>query len=327
MRNKNFIKYIGALSLLSAITLSCEDSIDKDNPAIPYASIGGYQSSDDIASGNLIAKLSFENNLNDKINNITGQMPVGIAYATGAKGMAYSGSSTAMRYSVANASNVITGINGSFTIAFWLKSDGTVDPATPGQGKGAQGIFSIVRPTEFWGGINLFIENPNASKPDRIRLKLGVETSNSSVAWKGQSVIANLDGYKGKWVHVVFAYDAATSKCYVYQNGEAAKNLDGFAYSPAGGELGGAATWYANDPGGATNPNNAAGYGNFLMTGTNGKVVFGSHQFETVPPLNNGSQQDWATSFAGQLDEFRMYNIALKASDVIALYKLEKDNR
>lgn len=327
MKYKNLVKYIGTAFLFGVVTLSCEDSIDKDNPSIPYAAIGGYQNSDEIASGNLIAKLSFESNLEDKINNITGQMPVGITYASGVKGMAYNGSSTEMRYSVGNATNVLTGLNGSFTIAFWLKSDGTVDPAIPGQGKGAQGIFSIVRPMEFWGGINLFMENPNASKPDRIRLKLGVESSNPAVSWKGQGVIANLDGYKGKWVHVVFAYDAATSKCYVYQDGEAAKNLDGFAYSPSGGQTSGYASWFANNPGGLDNPNGVAGYGNFQMTGTNGKVVFGTHQFETVPPQNNGSQQNWATSFAGQMDEFRMYNVALKGSDVIALYKLEKDGR
>lgn len=326
MKNISLIKYIGAAFLFSITAISCEDSIDKDNPPIPYSSIGGFQNSDEVASGNLVAKLSFENNLNDKVNNITGQMPQSVAYTSGVKGMAYNGSSTEMKYSVANATTAITGLN-SFTIAFWMKSDGTVDPATPGQGKGAQGIFTIVRPTEFWGGINLFIENPDASKPDRIRLKLGVENSRTGVSWKGQGVIANLDGYKGKWVHVVFAYDATTSKCYVYQDGEAAKNLDGFAYSPAGGELGGAATWFASDPGGASNPSNAPGYGNFQMGGTNGKVVFGSHQFETIPPQNNGSQQDWATSYAGQLDEFRIYNVALKSSDVIALYKLEKDGR
>ncbi|MEA1851143.1 MULTISPECIES: LamG domain-containing protein [unclassified Chryseobacterium] len=326
MKNINLIKYIAAAFLFSITAISCEDSIDKDNPPIPYSSIGGYQNSDEVASGNLVAKLSFENNLSDKINNITGQMPQGVAYTSGVKGMAYNGSSSEMKYSVANATTAITGLN-SFTIAFWMKSDGTVDPATPGQGKGAQGIFTIVRPTEFWGGINLFLENPDASKPNRIRLKLGVENSRTGVSWKGQGVIANLDGYKGKWVHIVFAYDASTSKCYVYQDGEAAKNLDGFAYSPAGGELGGAATWFASDPGGASNPANAPGYGNFQMGGTNGKVVFGSHQFETVPPQNNGSQQDWATSYAGQLDEFRIYNVALKSSDVIALYKLEKDGR
>lgn len=328
MKAHKNLKYLGTALMLCGILISCEDSIDKDNPAIPYAEIGGYTNSDEIASGNLIAKLSFNNDLTDFKGNITSAIPTSnLTYASGIKGNAYNGSNSEMRYIVANASSALTGLNGSFTLAFWMKSDGTVAADTPGQGKGAQGIFSIVRPVDFWGGINLFIENPDSSKPDRIRLKLGIEGSNPAVTWKGQGVIANLDGYKGKWVHIVFAYDSASSKCYVYQDGEAAKNLDGFAYSPAGGELSGAASWFASDPGGASNPNGVSGYGSFQMAGTNGKVVFGTHQFETVPPLNNGSQQDWATSFAGQLDEFRIYNTALKSSEVIALYKLEKENR
>ena len=73
-----------------------------------------------------------------------------------------------------------------------MKSANTVSPSTPGQGKGAQGIFTIVRPTEFWGGINLYIENPDTAFPDRIRLKLGVENGRSAVVWRGQNVIMNM---------------------------------------------------------------------------------------------------------------------------------------
>lgn len=326
MKKFNTIKYFGAAVLAFSLFTACEDSIDKDNLPVPYPAIGGYENSDDIATANLVTKLSFENNLDDKTSNVTGNTGTNVAFAAGIKGMAYNGSATQMRYSVANISNAITSLN-DFTVSFWLKSDGTVAPDTPGQGKGAQGIFSIVRPTEFWGGINVFIENPDASKPDRIRLKLSVENSRSDVEWKGQNVIANLDGVKGKWTHVTFAYNSKESKCYVYQNGEPAKNLEGFAYSPAGGQTAGYASWFAKDPGGIDNPKSAPGYGEIKLTGANGKVVFGSHQFETVPPLNNGSGQDWATSYAGQMDEFRIYNTALSAADVISLYKLEKDGR
>lgn len=324
--NHKKIKFLSTSLLALSLLGACMDSIDEDNPPIPYAPIGGYENSDDIAAGNLVTKLSFESNLSDKSNNISGATPTNVKYTAGIKGMAYDGSATEMRYAVADATEKITKLN-DFTLAFWMKSNNTVAPNPAGQGKGAQGIFTVVRPMEFWGGINLFIENPDGSKPDRIRLKLGVENGRTGVNWKGQSVIANLDGHKGKWVHVVFAYDSKQSKCFVYENGEPAKNLDGFAYSPAGGALNGYATWYADNPGGADNPSNAPMYGDFQMTGTNGKVVFGTHQFETVPPQNNGSQQDWATSYAGQLDEFRIYNTAMAAADVIALYKLEKDGR
>jgi len=317
---------IGSFLLAVLFFVGCEDSIDKDNPAIPYAEIGGYTNSDEIAASNLIAKLSFENNLVDLKNNITGGTSTNIAYVTGIKGNAYNGSSSQMRYAIADASSAITNLN-NFTISFWMKSDNTVDPAIPGQGKGAQGIFSIVRPTEFWGGINIFLENPDSTKPDRLRLKLGVENGRAGVSWKGQSVIMNIDGQKSKWIHVTMSYNSSSSKVSCYVNGEPAANLVGFAYAPAAG-LQGSAPWYASDPGDINNSGGAAqGYGQLQMVGTNGKVVFGSHQFETVPPLNNGTQQDWATSFAGQLDEFRIYNTALSSADIIALYKLEKDNR
>lgn len=326
MKSYKKLRYFGSAALIIASLYSCEDSIDKENLPQPYAEIGGYTNSDEIAASNLIAKLSFENNLTDSQNNITGGMSTNVAYAAGIKGNAYNGSSSQMRYAIADATSAITGLN-NFTISFWMKSENTVDPATPGQGKGAQGIFSIVRSTEFWGGINVFLENPDSSNPDRLRLKLGVENGRAGVSWKGQSVIMNIDGQKNNWIHVTMSYNAATSRVSCYVNGEPAASLVGFAYAPAAG-LQGSAPWYASDPGDINNSGGAAqGYGQLQMVGTNGKVVFGSHQFETVPPLNNGTQQDWATSYAGQLDEFRIYNTALSSADIIALYKLEKDNR
>ena len=325
MKNRDLIKYIGVAFLMSAVTLSCEDSIDRENLPVAYAPIGGYENSDAIASGNLITKLSFEDNLNDKFNNTTSAVSTMVGFTPGAKGKAYQGSSSEMRYAVANVSQAITKLN-AFTISFWMNSANTVDPGTPGQGKGAQGIFSIVRPTEFWGGINIFIENPDNAFPDRIRLKLSVTNGRSVVQWRDQSIMMNIDGNKNKWMHITLTYDPLTSTVSAYLNGEPASNLTGFAYAPDGGVTG-SAKWYADNPGGMNNPNGAPGFGEIQLTGTNGKAVLGNHQFETNPPLNNGSAQDWATSYAGMLDEFRIYNVALKSSDVIALYKLEKDNR
>lgn len=323
--NKKYIFLVASL-VTSQFFISCnDDSIDKDNNPIPYEAIGGYANSDDIAPSNLVAKLSFEDNLTDSKNNITSPIGTNIGYAAGIKGNAYNGSSSQERYAVATASSAITSLN-NYTISFWMNTANTVDPATPGQGKGAQGIFTIVRPLEFWGGINLFLENPDSAFPNRLRLKLGVENGRAGVAWRGQSVIMNLDNTLNTWIHVTFTYDATTSMVTGYLNGQLAANLSGFAYAPANGVVG-SAPWFADNPGGIDNPNNAPKYGGFEMVGTNGKVVFGTHQFETTPPQNNGSQQDWATSYAGLMDEFRIYNKALSTNDVRSLYLLEKDNR
>lgn len=301
--------------LASSFLVSCEDSIDKVNSPIPYEPIGGYESSDEVAASHLVSKFSFDGNLEDSKNNIAGLEGMNIAYVDGIKGSAYQGSSSASRYAVGNATSKITSLN-DYTISFWMNTANTVaDGGSPGQGKGAQGIFSIVRPTEFWGAMNLFLENPDSAFPNRLRLKLSVENGRVGVVWRSQSIIMNIDQGINTWVHVVLAYDSKASTISCYTNGAASTNLSGNTL------------WYANDPGGANNPNNAPKYGMFEMTGTNGKVVFGNHQFETTPPLNNGTQQDWATSYAGLMDEFRIYDAALTDNEVTALYKLEKDKR
>lgn len=324
---KNKSIFLLSLVLVSTVFVSCnEDSIDKANSPIPYEAIGGYDSSDDVAATHLISKFSFDGNLNDDKSNITGLVGMNVAFAEGIKGNAYQGSNSIARYAVGNATAKITSLN-DYSISFWMNTANTVpDGGSPGQGKGAQGIFSIVRPTEFWGAINLFLENPDNANPGRLRLKLAVENGRAGVAWRGQSVIVNIDNSLNTWVHIVLAYDSKTSTMNCYTNGAPSANVGGFPYAPAAGVVG-TAIWYADDPGSYDNVKNAPKYGVFQMVGTNGKVVFGNHQFETTPPLNNGSQQDWATSYAGLMDEFRIYDSALASNEVTALYKLEKDKR
>tara|TARA_R110000868_G_scaffold107275_2_gene293491 strand:+ start:5442 stop:6419 length:978 start_codon:yes stop_codon:yes gene_type:complete len=325
MKKNKFIYFLATIVAAPFFVSCAGDSIDTVNSPIAYEAIGGYDNSDDIAASNLLVKLSFDDNLNDSKSNITGLVGKNVGYTQGIKGNAYNGSSSEERYAIGNATSAITSLN-NYTISFWMNTANTVDPGTPGQGKGAQGIFSIVRPLEFWGGINVFIENPDGAFPNRIRLKLGVENGRAGVAWRGQGAIMNLDNSLNQWVHVVFSYNATNSTISAYVNGVLATNLSGFAYAPSTG-VAGVATWYADNPGSLDNINNAPKYGNFEMAGTNGKVVFGTHQFETTPALNNGSQQDWATSYAGLMDEFRIYNVSLSNNDVKALYLLEKDNR
>ncbi|MCW2120691.1 LamG domain-containing protein [Flavobacterium sp. 7A] len=322
--NKNI--YFFAAILTAPFFISCSvDSIDKVNSPIPYESIGGYNNSDEIAASNLLVKLGFDDNLTDLKNNIGSLTGTNVGFTTGIKGNAYNGSSSEQRYAIGTATTAVTTLN-NFTISFWMNTANTIDPAIPGQGKGAQGIFSIVRPLQFWGGINVFLENPDASFPNRLRLKLGIENGRTSVIWGGQGAIMNIDNSLNTWVHIVFTYNATNSTLSAYLNGQLSTNLGSFPYAPAEG-VAGVATLYADNPGSIDNINNAAKYGAFEMVGTNGKVVFGTHQFDTMPPLNNGSRQDWATSYAGKLDEFRIYNAPLSINEVTALYKLEKDKR
>ena len=219
------------------------------------------------------------------------------------------------------------------------------DTGTPEQGKGAQGIFSLVNPTAFWGGLNLFLENVDANNPTKLRVKMGIENQRSGVVWMGQGPIFNVESINS-WVHIVLTYDAATSRFSAYKNGElgGVNTLSGLPYGLFGSTA--SNILYGNDPGGPGpvgdypadptalpgsngNPNNAPLYG-ALSFGTTPltKMVIGSHQFTTTPSLTSTHGiEPWSTTYAGMLDEFRIYKSALTLSEANALFQLESANR
>jgi len=310
-----------AIALSVGLMVGCGDD-DKTTYTLPP--IGGYNSSDEVSSSNLVAKWSFDGNLNESVNGLTGT-PTGAAFTAGAKGQAWEGSSTESRYATVDGASAIGALS-SFSFSFWINTAGTIAPEVPGQGKGAQGIFALVKPNAFWGAMNLFLENPDASKPNRFLIKLLMENKRSGVVWQSQSPVFNVDNAMNTWTHIVFTYDAATSKMSAYQGGVLGASLSG-PYSPETGYPG-TYTVYANDPGDASNMNGAALYGNLDFGGSYSKVLFGSMQFETTPSLTSeAGGQDWATSFAGKLDEFRVYKAALTPAEVNAIFELEKAGR
>jgi hypothetical protein len=325
---KSTLKIIGVITLAFGLSTSCSN----DDVTLPP--IGGYNSSDEVAATNNIAKWSFESALTESKQNLTGT-GTNVAYATGAKGQAWQGSSTQPRYAIYPAGTAIPALS-SYTFSFWMNSDSmkinTTNPGVPVQGKGAQGIFAYANPTGFWGGINLFVENRGSSDGDTLRLKLLVENKRSGVVWATQSPIIRIPGTLNKWVHIALTYDDQSSIFSAYVNGVAASKME-VPYqdkAPTGsptGFVGNTYTQYANDPGDWNNKNSAPKFG-VLQTAPGTQMVIGSHQFTTTPALNaGGTQQPWATTFAGQLDEFRIYNKALTTGDVNALYELEKAGR
>ena len=328
MKNSIKIFCLSAVFFLQFLA-GCSDKEDSNEP-LPYPPIGSYTTSDDVNAANLIAKWSFENSVNDTKGGLTG-VAKNAAYTTGIKGQAYQGSNTQERYIVSNNATAVGALS-SFSFSFWMKSGQTVpDGGSPGQGKGIQGIFALVNPAGFWGGLNLFLETPDNNFPNMLRLKLQIE--NKRVAWGGQGPIFNMTGAIDAWIHVVLTYDAATSRYTVYKNGEKGTNsIYGTPYGPFT-DLNGSCILYGDNPGGPDgsngNPNSAPLYGALVFATPNlSQLVIGSNQFSTTPSLTTThGDEGWATDYAGLLDEFRIYKSALSSSEVNALYKLEKTNR
>ena len=327
---KNSIKIFCLTTVFSMQLLtSCSDNVDTNEP-LEYPPIGSYNTSDDVNAVNLIAKWSFDNSIADTKGGLTGTGK-NVAYTEGIKGQAFQGSKVQERYAVYNNATAVGALS-SFSFSFWMKSGQTVpDGGTPGQGKGIQGIFSLANPAGFWGGLNLFLENPDNARPNTLRLKMGIE--NKRVAWGGQGPIFNIDGAIDTWIQVVLTYDAVTSRYTVYKNGEkGTTSIYGTPYGPFT-DLNGSCILYGDNPGGPdgsnANPNNAPLYGALVFATPNlSQLVIGSNQFSTSPSLTTThGDEGWATDYAGLLDEMRIYKSALNASEVVALYKLEKTNR
>ena len=121
-----------AASALTFTFTSCdEDNDDEDNNA------SGYKASDDVASANLVAKFSFENNVDDTKGNITGGTSSGTSFIAGAKGQAWKGASNGyVLYT--GVSSAISGLN-SLTVASWIKTKNHMDG-----GRAAQAVIGIL---------------------------------------------------------------------------------------------------------------------------------------------------------------------------------------
>lgn len=242
---------------------------------------------------------AFENNLTDQGESKLTATGTAVTYVTGVTGQAAkigaggyiltTGIGDTVRYP-----NGFYGVGrdtlsslGSFTLSFWMNGVGPVDG-------GAQGLFSISNKSEFWGNLDLFLENDN-NPADQSEAFLKVHMFNAGVA-SGNGEEWNeikIPGALNKWTHIAVTYDAATSKFTIYADGAATAIKDKV--------LGG------------------GNYGKIKFNNFNGMVI-GTYQFQTVPTLTNHGPESWARSFNGSLDQFRLYNRALSASEINGLF-------
>jgi len=169
---------------------------------------------------------------------------------------------------------------GSFSLAFWMNGVGPVKD-------GAQGLFSLSNGKEFWGNLDLFLENNDNGSEAFLKVHMfnaGVSSGNGE-EWSE----IKIPGALNKWTHIAVVYDASTSKLNVYSDGVAV-----IADKALGG----------------------GSYGKVKFNNFNGMVV-GTYQFQVDPSLTEGAAaQSWAKSFNGAIDQLRIYNRAITASEV-----------
>ncbi len=170
----------------------------------------------------------------------------------------------------------------SFTISFWMKNTDA--------GR-TEFVFSLVDAKYGWSNSAIFLLLEHGS-PTSTTFKLGLMDQ-----W-----LEFPDGNKfprplmdGNWHHLAMAYDEGTSKMTYYFDG---------------GEVTGA-------PASATDVKNGGSPRGALDLTTCKKLILGGWNKHGGAA---GPTDDWIKSFTGSLDQFRLYNKALSATEIQALY-------
>jgi hypothetical protein len=258
--------------------------------------LGDYPTDDQqLPPGDLRFYTSFDANSTDfryQVSDSISQNPIfpnsnPLTLAPGIRGNAITGKDmNALLYLNANDFKAAK----SFTISFWEKND------VPENGK-AEFIFSMPN-KDYWhnSGMFLMFDHPGAgTTASEAVVKFAVqdhwfEFTNASGKMKGNLL-------NGQWHHMAIVYSETTSKITWYVDGQALTGL------PAS-----VTDWVDNGtPHGAMNQ----------AQGSVSRFVLGGWNKHVGLP---GPTDSWVQSWQGSLDQFRLYNKALSAADVKALY-------
>jgi hypothetical protein len=283
---KKSLKVISTF-LFGIILLSCLTiaSCSKDNEDDPNA---GKTDPSTIATTNLVAYFPFDGTATESIGSLTPNVETGVTYVTGRRGKAYQGAELAhLLYTLPSSSKLKTLT--SFSIGMWFKS-----PLVTGDPEPT--IFEIGKSDDlFWGNLKL-AQNRLDANADSLQLK-AFFLKNDAI-WSGQHIsYSNNTFIVDKWMHLVFQYDENTSKYKIYLNGVAVVTNDGVEnrYSDEGVALG-------------------------ALNFANADVInIGAWR----PKTETAATDAWMGWFKGNLDELRVYDKALSATEVKALYDAE----
>jgi len=175
----------------------------------------------------------------------------------------------------------------SFTLAFWLKS-----PEVPHSNP--QFVMSLVD-KDYWHNSGMFVlfdHDGAGSTADSAAVSFVVK--DDWYVFHNKDRIPKI--YDQQWHQLVFSYDQTTSKLTTYVDGQALTGLSTDATGPSGSLLSGPL--------------------NLTPTSVSNLIVGGWNKHAAI----EGPTDSWIDNFPGRIDQFRLYNKALSASDVLALF-------
>lgn len=281
------------LSFAAAIFFgSCSKSSSKGTTPPPL--IGGYVSSDSVASANLIAYWPFDGNATEKKAGLTGTS-TGVTYTAGIRGQAYQGSASGAIQVPLTAGGPFASLQ-SFSISLWYNDPSQVTSPN-------HGLFHMYGASD-WNLFEIEFERDSTAPGDSVKVHAGF-TNPGGPAYKGIVPEALLDTAVNKWVHLVMTYNGGSSTYTLYQDG-----VPVGVKSAWSNNLYGATPQKIWTDGTATTPMGNLNFATEVPTG----LTIGAFP----PSITAGNS--WAGSFPGKLDELRIYNTALSQQQVAGLY-------
>lgn len=294
---KNFLKWATVAFMFTMgcfMFSSCSDDDDNGGGPTPPSKLDPSK----VAAENLIAYFAFEGNGNDEKGTVTVAEEKNATYPTGRRGKAYfgGGADTDQAYLKYNLSstNKLSTLKAA-TFAFWANLKWT------GDGGPEPMIYQINGTVDApWGNFSLLQTRTTANDSasfTSVFVKDGAE-------WSSQKAPCSNNRFKyGTWMHMAVTYDNVNSLFYVYVNGKLVDLGDGFSKRWAG-------------------PGETTPLGDLKFAGATSFFI--GAWADNV----NKVQGTWAPadSYKGGLDELRIYDRALTATEVQELYDAEFDN-
>jgi hypothetical protein len=277
-------------------------SCSKSSTGSSITPLGGYTSSDAVASANLVAYFPFNGNSNDSISGNTATTN-NVTYNTGIRGLAYQGATGG--YATVTPSAAFSSL-GSFAISVWFKL-----PAQPANGDPG-GMF-FLSGTSTLNELLLETESYSPVSMDSVKIHHGF-TDLGSPNYQGFTMESFDTMAIGQWTHLVMSYDGASSTYTFYENG-----------IPRGVNSAWSSGMYVTPTimydgplpvGSGTPPTQALG--SISFTGDAPHTIY----IGTWPPTLYGVSSSLGANgcYMGQMDELRVFNRALSGGEVAGLY-------
>jgi len=287
-----------AVVLLTDLAACTKAKFDDNYTKGDVPPIGSYKNSNDVAAANLLAHWTFDSTNEETISHTAPSSAVNASFVQGVHGPALHLNAGYLNYPVVNALNVAN--LGSVTVSLWVNVDNN--------GTQASEFFALTpapnKQTDWGSVINVYAETGHpVSTDDTLVLHAAVGSYASGSRNGGDNI--NDYGTRGtdfqtvhgtnKWVHYVMVYDGVNSTLDIYANSLLVSN---------------------------NNFRVRTGLG-LLVAPIPVQPLIGGWP-NTTTGFSQSGAQSWQALLTGSIDELRVYNKALGADEIHALYFFER---